>query len=132
LQIAPRLNVPVAELKDLPLEQKWERIAELADGGNATGIDEIRRLAAVCRAHLAAISRYDLRPYAGSCVLLLAEGGRSSLDRRWKTLYPALCVESAPGDHYSMLQEPRAEVLAKLLGRHLQALDGDNRRIREL
>ncbi len=72
LRIAPQLNVPVAELKNLPLEQQWERIAELADKANGIGIAEIRRLAAACKAHLPRCRVYEPRPYAGPCVLFPA------------------------------------------------------------
>ena len=54
--LAPQLNVPIAELKNLPLEQQWDRIAELADKANGPGIAEIRRLATACKAHLRALA----------------------------------------------------------------------------
>jgi thioesterase domain-containing protein len=123
-RIAPQLDVPIAELKNLPLERQWERIAELANKSNGTGIAEIRRLAAACKAHLRALSRYAPRPYSGSTVLFSAKGGRSGQDHRWKTLCPKLCVEPVPGDHFSMLREPHARVLAERLDDFLQESDG--------
>ena len=49
VQIAPRLNIPIEQLKGLPIEQKWAKIAELADKADGMGIAEIRRLAAACK-----------------------------------------------------------------------------------
>jgi thioesterase domain-containing protein len=122
-RIALQLNVPLAALKNLPLEQQWDRIAELAHKASGIGIAEIRRLAAACRAHLRALARYVPRPYAGSTALFAAEDGRSGLDRRWKTVCPSLCIEPVPGDHFSMLHEPHVQVLARRLGRFLQESD---------
>ena len=76
MQVAPRLNIPIEQLKGLPIEQKWQRIAEMADKAEGMGIAEIRRLAAACKAHLAAIARYEPRPYPGHAVLFTAQGGR--------------------------------------------------------
>ena len=118
-RIAPQLNVPVAELKGLPLAQQWDKIAELADKASGIGIAEIRRLAAACKAHFRALSRHEPRPYAGRCVLFPAQSSghhvlmAGGLDRRWKDLCPELCIEPAPGDHFSMLREPHVQVLAE-------------------
>jgi thioesterase domain-containing protein len=143
-RIAPQLNVPIAELKNLPLAQQWDRIAELADQASGVGIVEIRRLAVACQAHLRALARYEPLPYPEPSVLFKAQGGghhvpparqcdsrdscRAGLvggqDRRWKTLCPKLCIEPVPGDHFSMLREPHVQVLAERLGRFLQESDG--------
>jgi thioesterase domain-containing protein len=127
-RIAPQLNIPIAELQNLPLEQQWEKIAELANKSSGPGIAEVRRLAAACNAHLRALSSYEPRSYVGPTVLFSAEGGRSALDRRWKTLFPKLRIEPVPGDHFSILREPRVRVLAERLGRFLQESDGDGER----
>ena len=124
LRIAPQLNVPVAELKDLPLEQQWEKIAELADKANGIGIAEIRRLAAACKAHFRALSRYEPRPYAGPCVLFPAGGSRRSRKIAAGKRSVRNCASSRlPGNHYSMLREPHVQVLAERLDRYLQACD---------
>jgi amino acid adenylation domain-containing protein len=125
-RIAPQLNIPIGELKNLPLPQQWDRIAELANHASGVGIAEIRRLAAACQAHLLALSRYEPRHYVGPCLLFPAESGRSGRDRRWKALCPELCVEPVPGDHSSMLREPYVRVLAERLGRYMQMCDGDD------
>jgi thioesterase domain-containing protein len=84
------------------------------------GVAEIRRLAAVCQAHLAAIKRYQPQPHPGLTVLCQADAGRAGQDRHWTPLCPRLIVESAPGDHYSMLRKPNVAVLAERLEHHLR------------
>ena len=122
-RIAPQLNVSVEELTNLPLDKQWERIAELADKSTGPGIAEIRRLAAACKAHLLAVTSYELRPYAGPTMLFAAESGRSALNQRWKTHFTNLRVVPVPGDHFSILREPRVKVLAEHLNRFLQESD---------
>jgi thioesterase domain-containing protein len=117
--LAPHLNLPLAELKKLPLDAQWERIAERANLSSGIGAAEIRRLAEVCKAHLAAFEAYVPRPYQGRAVLLSAQDS-DGFDPRWKSLCPRLCVETVPGNHYSMLRKPYAEVLAARLGVYLQ------------
>jgi phthiocerol/phenolphthiocerol synthesis type-I polyketide synthase D len=118
--IAPQLNLALDELKKLSIEQQWERIAEQANLADGIGVAEIRRLAAVCRAHLAAASRYRPLAYNGRAVLFQANMGRGGLDRRWKSLCPRLEVERVPGNHYSMLRKPDVDVLAQRLARYLK------------
>jgi amino acid adenylation domain-containing protein len=118
--IAPHLNLSVKELKKLPLERQWQRIAEQANLAEGVGVVEIRRLAAVCRAHLAAAARYQPRPYLGRAVLFQADAGRNAIDRRWKSLCPRLRTERVPGNHYSMLRKPHVDTLAERLGRYIE------------
>jgi thioester reductase-like protein len=122
-RIASQLNVPLGELKNLPLQQQWDRIAELADRAGGIGIAEIRRLAATCKAHLLALSRYEPQPYPGRCVLFPV-GGQ---DRRWQAICPNLCIEPMPGDHFSILRAPHVQLLAERLDRFLQESDGEER-----
>ncbi len=126
-RIAGQLHVPLTALADLPLQQQWERIAELAKNASGIGIAEIRRLAATCKAHLLALSRYEPSPYSGRCVLFPAQSGRAGPDQRWKTLCPKLCIEPVPGDHFSILREPHVQVLAERIDRYLQACDETSR-----
>jgi thioesterase domain-containing protein len=118
-RLAPQLGVPPGELRGLPLDVQWKKIAELAERTSGIGIEDLRRLAAACKAHLVALSRHAPRPYDGPCVLFAAEGGRASDDARWKKLCPQLHVEHVPGDHYSMLREPNVGELATRVGRML-------------
>ncbi len=124
--IAPQLNLSTRELKKLSLEQQWERIAEQANLAEGIEVAAIRRMAAVCKAHLAACAHYQPQPYQGAAVLFPAEVGRGRLERRWKSLCPRLRVEQpVPGNHYSMLRKPHVDVLAERLGRYLaEAVDG--------
>ena len=125
--VAPQLNLSAADLRKLPLEEQWERIAEQASLAEGIDAAAIRRLAAVCKAHLLACSRYQAEPYQGAAVLFSAEVGRRRLERRWKSLCPRLRVESVPGNHYSMLRKPHVDVLAERLERHLAAAADGNK-----
>lgn len=119
--IAPHLEIPVEELKKLPLDGQWERIAQEADlADEGFGVVEIRRLAQVCRAHLAAMSRYSPQPYSGRTILFQAKAGLGRLDPRWKSFCPHLSVEHVPGNHYSMLRRPDVDVLAERIGRYMK------------
>ena len=102
-------------MKKLPLDRQWQRIAEQAHGVKGIGAAEIRRLAAVCRAHLAAASRYTPQAYANPAVLFPAREGGGARDRRWKSLCPQLRVEPVPGNHYTMLRKPHVQQLAARL-----------------
>jgi thioesterase domain-containing protein len=114
------LNLPVKELKKLPLDQQWERIAEAANLSDGIGVVEIRRLAEVCKAHLTAAARYKPQTYKDPIVLFQADMGRNGLDRRWKSLCPQLRVEPAPGDHYDMLRKPNVDRLAERLDEYIR------------
>lgn len=120
--IAPHLGLSFDELTRLPLERQWEQIADRAKTAHGLGVAEIFRLAEVCKAHLLAASRYQPQPYDGRVVLFQAETSRGRLDSRWKSLCPDIRVEQATGDHYSMLQKPQVDVLAKQIKQHLEAL----------
>jgi thioesterase domain-containing protein len=117
--LAPRLNLSVAELMHLPLDQQWERIAEQARSAHGIDAPEIQRLAAVCQAHLAAAGRYQPQPCPCAAVLFRAGVHLGVPSRRWQSLLPGLTIESVPGDHYSMLQPPQVAVLAERLDAYL-------------
>jgi thioesterase domain-containing protein len=120
--IAPHLKLSAAELKNLPLQQQWERVEQQAERVEGIGVVEIRRLAAVCRAQLSALSRYVPHPYLGPAVLLAAENGQSPRNEEWKSLCPRLRVERISGNHYTMLSKPHVDVLAERLDRYLQEI----------
>ena len=122
--VAPQLNLSADDLRKLPLEEQWERIAQQAKLSEGIDAAAIRRLAAVCKAHLVACSQYQAEPYQGSAVLFSADVGRRRLERRWKSLCPRLRVESVPGNHYSMLRKPNVDVLVERLGRYLAETTG--------
>jgi thioester reductase-like protein len=118
--IAPRLKLSATELRKLPLERQWERIEEQAMRVEGIGVAEIRRLAAVCKAHLAAICRYVRQPYPGPAVLFTASRGGGNPAGAWSTICPRLRVEPVSGDHYTMLCKPDVDLLADRLGHQLR------------
>lgn len=115
------LRLPVAELMRLSLDRQWARISEQAAKVEGLGVAEIRRLAAVCRAHLRASADYVPEPYAGRAVLFRAEESRGSFDQRWRPLCPGLTAQIVPGNHYTMLRKPHVDVLAAQVGVCLSA-----------
>jgi thioesterase domain-containing protein/acyl carrier protein len=118
--VAPHLNIPYRQIKNLPFEQQWALVEEKAQQESGIAAATIRRLANVCKAHLAANSQYTPQPYAGPAVLLRAkQPRRRRLDKRWKSILPQLQVEWVPGSHYGMLQNPDVDELARRLGHHL-------------
>jgi thioesterase domain-containing protein/acyl carrier protein len=120
--IAPHLGLSVAELKKLPIDRQWEQIAQAANLAQGIGVAEIRRLAAVCKAHLAAAASYRPRSYGGRAVLFRAGNAWGVQDRRWRSLCPQFQMETVPGDHYSILRRPDVDVLAGRLGRYLDSV----------
>ncbi len=124
-RVASQLGLPVADIRHLSLDEQWGRIAEAAKHSSVAGIDDIRRLAAVCQGHFHALRHYEVRPYGGSCVLFSAAAGRIAPDRGWRPFCPRLRVEPVCGDHYGMLREPDVLVLAERLDRCLQAHAGE-------
>jgi thioesterase domain-containing protein len=123
--LAPHLNLSLEELKRLPLEKQWDRIAEQTQVAKGVGVAEIRRLARVCVAHLAAMAAYTPPPYPGRAVLFRTETDED-LDQRWQSVCPGLRVEMVTGNHYSMLRKPYAEALADRLDRCLRDAIGRN------
>jgi amino acid adenylation domain-containing protein/thioester reductase-like protein len=126
--IAPRVAIALEELQQLPLDRQWQAIAERVARADWVGADEVRRLAAVCLAQLAAVARYEAEVYPEPAVLFQAEAARVQLDERWAAFCPRLTVERVPGNHYSLLRKPHVEVLARHLRRHFgTALAGESR-----
>ncbi len=118
--LAPRLGMPVAELKRIPLDRQWEEIAARAKVTEGDGLGDIRRLADVCVAHLAAQANHSPLPYEGA-VVLFQPRRRAGVDPRWRTVCPLLRVEHVSGNHYTMLRPPHVEGLAQRLGCYLPA-----------
>jgi thioesterase domain-containing protein len=120
--VATQLFLSVDDLKKLPLEQRWARIAEQA--GRVEGIvaADIGRLAATCQAHLAAAACYTPVHYPGRTVLFQPENSPPGGERRWRSLCPRLQVEAAAGNHYTMLRKPEVDVLVRHLGHYLQEI----------
>jgi thioesterase domain-containing protein len=120
--IIPHLKLSRAQIDQLPLDRQWKRIEEEAMRAEGIGVAEIRRLAAACKAHLAALSRHVPRPYPGAAVLFTADQGRSDASGPWDALCPRLRVERVSGNHYTMLQRPHVDGLAERLGSYLKEI----------
>ncbi len=106
--LAPHLNLSPDELKKLPLERQWERIAQRANLADGIGAAEIRRLAAVCKAHLAACAAYRPKPYRGRAVLFRAdEEGDEARPAVEVALSPALRGTRARQSLQHVAQTPR-------------------------
>ncbi len=122
----PVLEALGAELQELPIAERIGHLAGwLARHGPASGVgelDALRPVVEVFRANVAAARRHPLAPYPGRLVLFCAEQGRGQgwqavgLPGRWRP-YAAgeLRVEVVPGTHVSMIGEPHAEVLARVI-----------------
>jgi amino acid adenylation domain-containing protein len=119
--VLPHLKIPPAEIKKLPFDEQWALIEEKAQQEAGIAAAAIRRLANVCKSHLAANSQYTPQPYAGPVALLRAARSRGGREDRWKSICPQISVEQVPGDHYSMLRKPNVDTLAERLARHLTA-----------
>jgi amino acid adenylation domain-containing protein/non-ribosomal peptide synthase protein (TIGR01720 family) len=119
-QVARFLEIPLEELDKIPVEHRLEFLAQKATLARGIGADDVRRLADVCRAHLAAMSLHTPTPYDHAAVLFRCTGSRDSADDRWGVFCPHLAIERVPGDHYAMLRKPAVDSLAERLGQYLQ------------
>jgi len=119
--IGPQLQLDVTGLRRLPLEEKWRQIAQQAQRVHGGGVAEIRRLAEVCKAHLAAAARHVPQPYPGRVVLFQAAQTRGGSPAAWRELCPQIHIEQLPGDHYSILRKPDVDALVERLERFLPA-----------
>jgi thioesterase domain-containing protein/acyl carrier protein len=116
--MVPHLNIRYAEIKRLPIDEQWAFIQEKAQQKAGVPAADIRRLADVCKAHLAAIGQFTPPTYAGPVVLLRATQPRRRLDKRWKMVCPQLQVERVPGNHFNMLRPPHVNTLAERLSHY--------------
>ena len=115
-RIAPHLGLSPATLKRLTAAGDWEQIAHSASLAQGIGSEDIRRLVAVCKAHLTAMGHYCPRPYSGRVVLVRAGDAKGRFDPAWRSLCTWLDVETVAGNHYSMLRKPQVDALAQCLG----------------
>ncbi len=95
--IAPQLNLSARELKKLPLEQQWERIAEQANLAEGIGVAEIRRMAAVCKAHLAACRPLPTAALPGSRRAVPGRGGTRPAGTAVEIALPAVASGARAG-----------------------------------
>lgn len=118
--LEPHVQLPATELRQLPLRQRWQRVAQQAQRVEGLMAADIRRLAATCLAHLDAAEQYVIQPYDGRVALLRPDAGRTGLEPRWHELFSRIQVEPVAGNHYTMLRKPEVDVLAERLGRYLR------------
>jgi thioesterase domain-containing protein len=117
--IAPQLNIPLAEIQQLPPDEQWAQVEQRAQRDAGIDPEDLRRLADVCKAHVAAFSHYVPQAYDGRAVLLRAKQNRRKKNKNWKSIGPRLSMERVPGDHYTILREPHVDELARRLKQHL-------------
>lgn len=100
-------------------------LRQAAQGGaQATDDPEWSRRLELLRRHIDTFRRYQPRPYDQPLLLVRAETvlGRDNpapVDLGWSELVPTVTVFELPGDHYGVLREPNAAILAGILRREL-------------
>jgi thioesterase domain-containing protein len=117
--IAPQLNIPLAEVEHLPPDQQWAQVEQRAQRDAGIDPEDLRRLADVCKAHLAAFSHYVPQAYDGRAVLFQAKQNRRRKNKDWKSIGPRFIVEQVGGDHYTILRPPHVDELARCLKQYL-------------
>ncbi|GAA4131449.1 beta-ketoacyl synthase N-terminal-like domain-containing protein [Aminobacter aganoensis] len=117
--------------------RRWkEKVAGRADAEDAEQASEQFHNLAIENAFRAALPRYELKPYAGSVLLLRPKlnviyrlsGGRMLQDGRnvamedngWTPFAADLTVQEVPGDHDSMVLEPFVRILADRIRKRLK------------
>ena len=115
------------DLKDLGREDSDEKeqlryIAEQAAAAGllpaATGLNELTHLFSLYKRNHRALRHYRAQTYAGKLVLVKAEERyqtASDPTLGWGDLGAAVEIHTISGNHYSMLQPPHVESLARLL-----------------
>jgi amino acid adenylation domain-containing protein len=113
------------ELAELPAAEQLQPLLERAHRAGVATTDfslaDLRRLHETFVANLRAAASYQPRPLDVPILLFQADETRPIEHRgvdssSWASLARgAITVMAAPGDHYSMLREPHAELLAQLL-----------------
>jgi thioesterase domain-containing protein len=112
--------VPDVDLSGLDEEGAFTRIFALGheSGVFGPGVEEaeVRRLLDRFRANRRALSSYPPLSYSGEVLLFRAtEHPPGEEDLGWSNLVSDLKTFELPGDHYSILRGPGAEVLAETL-----------------
>ena len=116
----PKSQLPQEQLTDLPSALGY--LHEKALLGKDTEEEQLRSLYAMFRRNLKLLQNYRPRPYAGSVVLLRAQGSTAAAapDYGWAAVCQGpLDIISVPGDHYTMLSRDTAGIVAQLLASRL-------------
>ena len=113
-----RPDVPPADADRL-LHALFDNDLARVSGGSPPPEDALPALRRVFMNNMKALFRYDPRPYGGAITVFQAADGRvSSPDAvdAWRRVAPSgVEVERVQGDHYSILQAPGVEQLARKL-----------------
>ncbi|MFY2563331.1 thioesterase domain-containing protein, partial [Corallococcus terminator] len=109
---------------DTPLDTPEALLTEVQRAGllsAGTGLEQLRALLEVFTANSRALHQHSLRAGSGPLTVILGDdsaGDEPSVgrDRGWAALAAhAVDVLTLPGDHYSLLQPPHVEALARAL-----------------
>ena len=120
-------HFPAAEWRDLRPGQLLERLGEeLSAAEVLTGVGpaELQRLFARFRINARALQDYRPRPYPGP--LEIYQAAESESAEGWRNYADEVTVHVLPGDHYTLLREPRVTELATRLATDLAAAYGDS------
>ncbi|MFF2199336.1 amino acid adenylation domain-containing protein [Streptomyces sp. NPDC058145] len=121
---ANQLPITLAELQRVPAERRLAHALSLAEGHLARpdvgSVDDLRRLVDLYRRHAKALLEYrdgTLEPYRGSAMVIRGEDApHTTPDLGWSAKVEGpLVVLTTPGDHRSLLAEPRVGDLADRL-----------------
>ncbi len=118
-----KLKIPLEQLRSFTWGEQIGYVFNLAQEAEMPSPDEapqIRQLLKLFRTNQQAARRYLPRPYSGALTLFTAAErivpGSPDPSLGWaKLVHGALDVHQVPGTHFTMLQEPYVEILAKQL-----------------
>ncbi len=118
------LPVPAEALLDLSSENQLLHILDHAKAASLlpseVELSEAQAFFQVIRSNLLALARYVPGVYSGGATLFRAAevrpGAATTTEAPWREKVARLEVLEAPGDHYTMLEQPHVEVLAQRLG----------------
>jgi len=120
------MAVSYDELHSQDSQQQLETVLREAQHHNVlpaeVGVEHLRRLVDVCRAHVQAIMEYHLEPLAQPVHFfrpveagMLSEASGQTLDKDlgWRPYMAQLNFHEVPGDHFSMMSGENGRILAE-------------------
>lgn len=134
--ISRRLGFPIQDVEAPASEDPWQLVLEQARAAALVPaevkVSQLRGLAQVCKAHVAALGSYELRDYRGRVIVFRAAGpsdaARGTAARDWDTLLDNVEIRRVDGGHLGMLRRPHVDVLAAELAKYLAEVGAPNRR----
>jgi thioesterase domain-containing protein/acyl carrier protein len=126
-------NVPLSgdELSRLGPDEQWEYLLQQSKAANVippdAGLEQVRRLLRVYACNIRSQETYVPRTYPDPIVFYRAaeraDGGPKDETYGWAALAGAgVDLRVVPGNHFTMLQPPHVQTLARSLGELLQDL----------